>query len=960
MFCSLRLSAFNKEERKMTALSVNPNFRDLFEMRVSTSPDDVAVLYGEESVTFIELYQRAEQLADHLQASGVKPNDLVGIYVDRSLEMVVGILGILLSGGAYVPLDPAYPADRLSFILEDANIQIVVTQARLRNRIPIKVKDILCIGENPNWLSGQEPAGLRRNISSEDLAYVIYTSGSTGRPKGVMITHNNLCQFVRIAGQALDVLPTDRYLQTASISYALSVRQLMIPLVNGATLVIANSEQVREPLGLFELIKREHISVMDMVPSFWRVCTQRLLSLPVDERRELLDNNLRRIVSIGETLLSDIPRDWRFRLKHPARLVNIFGQTETTGVVATYPIPPVNRDEIEMVPIGRNVTDTVLYVLDADLHPVPIGEAGELCVSSPCLSLGYLNQPDVSAKKFIPNPFRDVGGNRLYRTGDMARYLKDGTIEFLGRSDFQVKIRGQRLELGEIEAVLLKYPKVKESVVVACGDHPDEKYLVAYIATDSTWKDSELDLRKYLKGFFPDHMLPSLFIRLDVFPVMPNGKINRRLLSDPAFVNAKSKQKSRLSSEKHLINHRTHPGEIIGYGSPGTRTEKIIVNIWRSLLHSDQIGVHDNFFDLGGDSLMAVRLFLCIEKEFGVRLPPTSLIHANTVAQISELVDHHDSTTTNWSPIVPFWTQGGRSPFFGIHGLGGGVLFWREIVDHLPKDLPFYGLQARGVDGFQPAQTSIHEMAALYLQGIRKIQAHGPYYLGGYSMGGEIAFEVAQQLRANNEVVALLVLFDTANPDRAARMAAISRKDGKKSEPPYRLFPAADSFMVLGRKAIGHLQRFSALNPHEKGRYIEKDIKTRVQRLRMYTLVKLYHSIQKRVPYTLLTRYLEESHRKALHNYIPRIYDGKITIFKASESLEKSPIDSNMGWDPLTTHELCVHVFNATHDNFMSGDTAREIAYKLNECLMNAQSVDPHTNKAFSLASSLIFSERSM
>lgn len=509
---------------------LNICFHDLFDAQVAKRPDAIAVICENERLTYRELRERANQLALQLQTLGVKPDGLVGICVSRSIDMVVGILGILKSGGAYVPLDPSYPKERLAFILDDANIQVVLVQSALRDMLPKNVTLVVCIDEERFGGSNQPEVSLKRDVSVDNLAYVIYTSGSTGKPKGVMISHASLCHFTRIACEALDVTAKDVYLQTASISYALSVRQLMVSLACGATLAIASSEQAHDPLLLFELIKQKHITLMDVVPSFWRACIQRLLALSPAERQEMLNNDLRRIVSVGETLLSDIPRDWEFKLGHPARLVNIFGQTETTGVVATYSIPSMNKDVVEIVPIGRSVSDTTIYILNSDLQPVPACETGELCVSGPCLAQGYLNRPELTAQKFIPNPFKHIVGERLYRTGDMARTRVDGCIEFLGRSDFQIKIRGQRLELGEVEAMLLEYPLVQACAVVAQGEQPDDKHLVAYIVPATKQGLTVAHVRQYMRQRVPEYMVPSTFIFLDAFPLTPNGKLDRLIL----------------------------------------------------------------------------------------------------------------------------------------------------------------------------------------------------------------------------------------------------------------------------------------------------------------------------------------------------------------------------------------------------------------------------------------------
>jgi aspartate racemase len=898
-----------------TSVSGQLNFTDLFDAQVAKSPNAIALIYGEQKFTYQELDERANRLAGYLISLGVQPDAPVGVCITRSLDMVVAIIGVIKAGGAYLPLDPAYPVDRLSFILEDACARIVVTQSALLGLFQDQEITAVCLDVDEQEISRFPASKPETAVSAENLVYVIYTSGSTGKPKGVMITHSSLVNFIEVACSALDVNPDDVYLQSATIAYALSVRQLMVPLVVGATIVVASSAEIGDPLELFSLIKRRNITLMDMVPSFWRNCIQRLSQLPQDEQTALLDNSLRRIVSIGEALMSDLPRDWTERFGQQVKLVNIFGQTETTGVVATYPIPRDVQAGFGVVPIGRSASHTKLYILDSKLRPVPDGEMGELCVSNPCLARGYLNRPDLTAEKFTPNPFNDGFSDRLYRTGDIARCRSDGNIEFLGRGDQQVKIRGQRLELGEVEAALREHQAVRDCVIMARGDNPDDKYLAAYVVITPGSRLTPVEFKEFMRKRLPEYMVPAVIIFLDALPLNPNGKINRLALPDPKTLGAKEQ----------------HPeGDIV---PPRNQVEKTIAHIWQDVMKLDEVGIHDNFFDLGGHSLMAVRILTRIERDLGVRLPLTSLFHSVTISQLAELVNRREDEVRSWSPLVAIQTNGNKPPFFGIHAVGGGVLFWGNIVGHLPKDQPFYALQAQGVDGVRPALDRIEDMASLYLGEIRKVQPHSPYYLGGFSLGGEIAFEIGQQLIRQGEKVDLLVMLDTRNPVRVIRPVLI---EGDVEIPVVQALTPVSGYEILKRKARGHFRKLSQLSPLRIIAYIGKQMAFHAKHVVVSSFVKMFRLLRRRLPDYLLLRYLRINHRVAIRNYVPTLYPGRITIFRANETLETNPIDSPMGWAPLAGGGLEVHYFDAPHE-MIKHEYAEPIARKLNECILSAR-----------------------
>ena len=596
-------------------------YTQLFEAQAARTPDAIAVVCDESQLTYQALNDCADQVARHLQAMGVGPEVLVGLYMERSLELIVGILGILKAGGAYVPFDPAYPRERLAFMLADAQVQVLLTQEELVTSLPEHGAQVLCLpADRPLPVSPGEGTA-QPQVVPQHLAYVIYTSGSTGEPRGVMITQANVCHYVQALQVRLGISAADRYLQTASVAFSSSVRQLMLPLLHGATIVMAAAEQLRDPLALCQVMKRHQVTVLDIMPSAWRNLTHALGRLAPESRQALLDNGLRLLLSASEALASDVPGIWATAFRHQARLINMFGQTETTGIVAVYPIPPQD-DTGPIVPIGRPIVDTQLYLLDTHLRPVPIGVPGELCVGGRGLGRGYLHRPELTAQKFLPQPFSAEPGARLYTTGDLARYLPDGTIAFLGRIDHQVKIRGVRIEPGEIEAVLSQHPAVASAVVVAREETPGDRRLVAYVVPTAEMAPSSRllsvsALRDFLQQKLPEYMVPAVFVPLATLPLTPNGKIDRQALPAP--------DQTRPVLEKAFV-------------PPRTPVEAEVARIWAEVLGLERVGVHDNFFELGGHSLLAAQVIYRLREAFLVDLPLPSLFEAPTVAGVAAVV----------------------------------------------------------------------------------------------------------------------------------------------------------------------------------------------------------------------------------------------------------------------------------------------------------------------------------
>ncbi len=593
----------------------------LFEVQVERTPDAVAVVFEDQELTYRELNARANQLAHYLQGLGVCPEVLLGICVERSVEMVVGLLGILKVGGAYLPLDPAYPSERLGFIVEETQVPLLLTQKHLVEELPQRGVPVVCLDTDWEEIARESTEPPVSEVTPQNLAYVMYTSGSTGKPKGVQINHAHVWHYIQGISKVLPINANDVYLHTASFSFTASVRQLMLPLSQGATSLIATREQTQTPLSLFKLIQKQGVTVSDGVPSVWRYGLMALESLDEVHTEVLRESKLRLIVFGGELLPYQLLNKLRNQFKNQPRFFNVLGQTETLGH-SVYSVPEDWDQEQGYVPVGYPLSHVEqVYILDDHLQPVTVGEPGELHVAGASLTRGYLNRPEVNAEKFISNPFHPQSEQRLFKTGDLARYLPDGTIELLGRVDFQVNIRGMRVELGEIESLLESYPSVKEAVVIAREDAPGDKRLVAYIVSKLSSDESNQtrltrELRSFLTQKLPDYMVPNAFVLIDALPLTPNGKVDRRVLPPPNL--------SRRSRD---------------FVAPRTSTEEVLAAIWADVLGLEKVGIYEEFLELGGHSLLATLIISRLREAFSIELPVSELFEFPTVAGLSEQID---------------------------------------------------------------------------------------------------------------------------------------------------------------------------------------------------------------------------------------------------------------------------------------------------------------------------------
>jgi aspartate racemase len=635
-----RLNLLSEAERQQMLVEWNNTGHDYehgkcihewLEAQVARAPEAVAVIGrvnlsdGEiGSITYQMLNSRANQLARHLQSLGVGAGDRVGICMERCVDMLIGIFGILKAGGAYVPLDPKYPQERIRFVLQDTQASVLLTQSSLCGDLATLGARLVCLDTDWPLLAQNSAENLACQASADDPAYVIYTSGSTGEPKGVMITHASLWPHVQAIQVVMGLTEKDRHLHSQAFTFSASVRQFMAPLCAGAAVVIATNEQVHDPLALFKLMKDHAVTIWGVTPSYWRNCIDVLHSAAPEKRKTLLENKLRMIVSSGEVMHSDIVQAWAQTLGQTAQPVNMFGMTESTGVVTAYHAPLEQNETLHNISTGRPISNARIYLLDRHLEPVSIGLSGEVYIGGSYPARGYHNRPALTAECFIPDPFSQEPGARLYKTGDLARFQPDGTLDFLERADYQIKVRGYRIEPGEVEAVLAQHPMIREAIVMAQeksrGQYLEQAYedkeLVAYVVADPLTLPANGELREFVKARLPEYMVPAAFVFLDAMPLTATGKLDRKALLQ-------------IETDQSGLDE--------GYAPPRNPVEEVLVRMWANLLHIDRVGIYDNFFELGGHSLLAIQAMGYLQEMLRMEEPLIAFFFENpTVAGVTD------------------------------------------------------------------------------------------------------------------------------------------------------------------------------------------------------------------------------------------------------------------------------------------------------------------------------------
>ena len=726
----------------------------LFEAQVEKNPTGVAIIFEGRELTYQQLNEQANRLAHYLRGLGVGPESRVGVCVERSLDMVVGLLATLKAGGAYVPLDPAYPKERLTFMQQDAQPKVILSQKRLAVSLPDQSIPVVYLDALPDQIARESSENPASGVLPENPAYIIYTSGSTGQPKGVVIEHRSLVNYALAAVQKFAIAPGDRVLQFASINFDASAEEIYPCLISGATLVLRTEEMIQTAATFLALCQAWKITLLDLPTAYWsHLVTQ------MEGENLPLPPLIRLMIIGGESVLPAKVALWHKRVGTRVRLFNTYGPTEATIVATWAEITDINAQPGKPVPIGRPVPNALIYVLDQSLQPVPIGVVGELHIGGTGLARGYLNQTQLTHDRFIPNPFLSTPGARLYKTGDRVRFLPDGNLEFVGRQDHQVKIRGFRVELNEIEAALARHPAIRENIVTVREDNADDKRLVVYfVPSDTKASPGTQELREFLKHTLPDHMIPAEFVVLEKFPLDPNGKIDRKSLPPPT---------------QDLISGNDK------WVAPRNLTEEVLASIWCEILGLQKIGINENFFDRGGHSLLGVQLITQIRSSFQCELPLRSLFQAPTIAELAVLLKQENPFPANCSHLLEIQKGGGKKPLFFIPGGGGGeseFMVYARMMRQLGHDFPVYGFRIWGLDGKTKPHCSSKSMARAFIQELRSVQPTGPYYLAGECLGGILTYEIARQLQNQGEKIAFLGMMDTSCPNPLIFLSLFTRK----------------------------------------------------------------------------------------------------------------------------------------------------------------------------------------
>lgn len=849
---------------------------ELFEAQVQRVPDALAVRFADCDLTYAELDREAGRWARVLRHHGIGAGDLVAVAVPRSHIMLVAMIAIHRAGAAYLPIDHQDPAQRLRMILEEAKPNAVLTVGQVRAQLPAISTAYVMMDEPAPDL----PDMALEPVKGSDTAYVIFTSGSTGRPKGVEISHLAFSNFLQAMQDVLGLTVHDRIAAVTTVAFDIAGLELFLPLTVGGATVIASRDVVKDPAALIRLIEKNRISILQATPSLWR-------SLTHEFNGRLY--GLRPLVG-GEALPADLARKMA-QLGHP--VLNVYGPTETT-VWST--VMELCDADLDTVPIGRPIWNTQVYVLDRFLQPVPVGVPGELYIGGLGVAKGYLHRPDLTRERFLENPFRQ-DGSRIYKTGDLARWREDGVLEYLGRNDDQVKIRGFRIEPREIEMALLALEDVREAVVVARGESAERLRLVAYITAQSGRPIETRQLADRLSASLPPHMIPAEFMVLDALPLNTNGKVDRKALPEP----------KRLGTRLHI--------------PPQTDMEKAIARIWCEVLHLETVGIEDNFFDLGGDSMAAALMASCLQKQLGGDVSLASFLDNPTVANLARAVGKN-ARKPRIEPVLHIRARGDEPPLFCVHPILGLGWKFSSLATAVNENIPLHAFQTEQFNADMEPLRSIEEMATHYCETMLRLQPEGPYRLLGWSMGGLIAHEMARHLAERGHRVSFLAMLDSypfkpVGPDEPQREDLMVR--------------AALGFLGFPEDALGHEASIPALSRYLETAW-ERDVV--IQELNRASPVGLARA------WEVILHHIELCRR-----FIPKTIDVDIHFFKASPmkapSIQEILQYQAQVWEAHTTGRVEITRVAAGHEEMLNAVPARQIGKVLNAALMNRRDALP-------------------
>ena len=836
------------------------------EVQAKLRPDAPALVFPGLSLSYADMNTRANRLAHYLTGFALPRGGTVGVCLHPCPERVISLLAILKIGCAYLPLDPDYPAKRLVYMVEDARCAVVLHQEASCNAMQAAPTRLLNIDSLTESLAFQATENLTGTVEPDDIAYVIYTSGSTGLPKGVPIAHGSLCNLAQAQIRLFRVIPESRILQFAAFSFDASVSEIFMALCSGAALYLAPRQDLLPGAELSRYLRTEGISHLTLAPSALSV-------MPMDPLPELQN-----LVVVGESCPGELAARWQVG-RH---FYNAYGPTETT-VCATVMDCVEPLESVRPPPIGQPIDNMRVHILNKALQPVPIGVTGELYIGGAGLSPGYLGKPALIAERFV-NPPWNVG-DRIYRSGDLARWLPDGKLEFLGRVDHQVKIRGFRVEPQEIEVTLRTHPNVADAFVAATEGPDHLLRLNAYVKPASTVTDESdycHELRTFMETRLPRYMMPSTYVVLSEFPRSLSGKIDHRAL---------------------LAIRPGAPDVAAGRNVE----EEFLIELWSRLLVANRVGIHDDFFDLGGHSLLAVDMVKAVNEHFGIQIPVYSLFENPTVARFAGLLGGHPAKAARPRLLVPLQSIGEETPLFCISA-GGDVFAYRELAAALGTEQPVFGLRAQGLERGEEPLHNIEAIADQYVREIRRFQAEGPYRLAGWSMGGIVALEAARCLERVGESIELLALFDSYPP-------AVLRA--------FHQYGPAE---ILAQDFGG---RF--------GKYLWPNTGDWLSNPRQAVLQVLHHAVEQDVFQTRpdaeqLERiaHLFLAHFEALLAYTPGHYSGKLTLFRAQNTHNRLP---DNGWRAVGIGAMDIHATPGDHHSLLRAPHVKHLAAKLHACL---------------------------
>jgi amino acid adenylation domain-containing protein len=855
---------------------------DLFEEQVLKTPDQIALRKHNQTMTYLEVNQKANQLARYLVDGGVNNGDNIGLLVTRGFEMIIGMYGIMKAGAAYVPIDPDYPIERQEYILSNSMVKKVVADGDYPLCRLIPIGQVVKTNSPELREFGTNNLGIK--VNSKQLAYTIYTSGSTGRPKGVMIEHHSAVNLILWVNTEFNIGSQDRLLFITSMCFDLSVYDIFGLLAAGGSIVIVEQHELVDVHKLKDMLINYNITFWDSVPTTMDFLVRELES----ENKEYLQQTLRIVFMSGDWIPVNLPN--RIKKYFPnTRVISLGGATEGTVWSNFFPIEKVEPSWTS-IPYGKPISNNFFYILNEQLQPVPIGVIGELYIGGVGVANGYANDKKKTDYSFVKDPFNDQAGERMYRTGDLGRMMPNLNMEFIGRKDDQVKIRGYRIELGEIESVLRECQLVNQAVVLLKENKDGKKELVSYIVGKDQYDRQVVIL--HLKGKLPDYMIPTVWIELDSLPLNTNGKIDKKALLD--------------YNVSEQIRVRQQP--------PRTDSEKMLVEIWEDVLRLKNVGINDNFFEIGGHSLLAVQIMTKIENKTGKKFPISILFRFPDIESLNGFIQK-DNADPIWQSLVPIKPTGSKMPLYIVHGDGLNVLNFSNLALYVDSEQPVFGLQAKGLDGVEQPLDNMVEIAKNYVTEIVGHNPNGPYAIAGYSIGGFIAMEMAHQFEIMNKQVKFLAIFDTDADYTGDRVILLSKRVKRRL---YRILKFSKSLFRHPFVTIKDKIKFSTEgdndNPFDQLMLAKKSETT-----------QFYDQMAK----------VKEKLYDAFKNYHLTTFNGSIYLFRAKICIHYTDDIKYLGWRKYAKKGVKGFEIPGEHNSILMPQNVTEFAQILQKALNN-------------------------